>query len=83
MPPLVRPLRTLIVALLVGLVASAASTGFAEPVTHRVLVVPVNLGAPASVVVDRGQITQVLYGAADSVASRYRAKSYGVVRFAG
>jgi hypothetical protein len=35
------------------------------------------------VALDRAQITQALYGAADSVAARYRAISYGKVEFAG
>ena len=56
---------------------------FAGPDTHRVLVIPVNLRGRAPLVVDRQQITQALYGAEDSVASRYRAVSYGKVEFAG
>ena len=54
-----------------------------DAVTHRVLVIPVNLNGRAALAVDRKQITQALYGAADSVAARYRAASYGQVEFAG
>jgi hypothetical protein len=51
--------------------------------THRVLVIPVNLGGHAPVEADRKQIAQALFGAEDSVASRYRAISYGKLMFAG
>jgi len=51
--------------------------------THRVLVIPVNLRGRAPLAVDREQIAQALYGTEDSVASRYRAVSYGKVEFAG
>src|ERR1700691_787393 len=51
------------------------------PDTHRVLVIPVNLRGRAPLVVDRKQIMQALYGVEDSVASRYRAVSYGQVEF--
>ncbi len=53
------------------------------PDTHRVLVVPVNLRGRTPLTIDRQQIMQALYGADDSVASRYRAVSYGKVQFAG
>ena len=99
MPNLVRHGRAPIVALLAPVLAAlAVSIGFPQalaqesswppqrlegPVTHRVLVIPVNLRGRAPLVVDRKQITQALYGAEDSVASRYRAVSYGQVEFAG
>jgi hypothetical protein len=51
--------------------------------THRILVIPVNLRGRAPLTPDRKQITQALYGAVESVASRYRAISYGKVEFAG
>ena len=51
--------------------------------THRVLVIPVNLGGHAPVAVDRKQIAEALFGVEDSVASRYRAISYGKLTFAG
>jgi ricin-type beta-trefoil lectin protein/gametolysin peptidase M11 len=91
-------LRGLILALLMQiLVASAVSIGspiaFAQgsspgsqldgPDMQRVLVIPVNLDGRAPVLVNREQIAQALYGAEDSVASRYRAISYGKVIFAG
>jgi hypothetical protein len=47
------------------------------------LVIPVNLHGRAPVVVDRKQVAQALYGTENSVASRYRAISYGKVEFAG
>jgi hypothetical protein len=96
---LVRPVRAPIVALLTGIfAASAMSIGFPQALaqesslrsrqlegseTHRVLVIPVNLRGRTPPVVDRKQITQALYGAEDSVASRYRAISYGKIEFAG
>jgi hypothetical protein len=99
MPNLVRHARAPIVALLAGVLAAAAvSVGLPQalaqqsslrlrplegPDTHRVLVVPVNLRGRALLAVDRRQITQALYGAEDSVASRYRVMSYGMVEFAG
>jgi hypothetical protein len=51
--------------------------------THRVLVIPVNLRGRTPLVVDRKQIIAALYGAVDSVASRYRTISYGKVEFSG
>jgi hypothetical protein len=50
---------------------------------HRVLVVPVNLRGRAPVALDRKQIMQALFGADNSVASRYRAVSFGKTKFAG
>ena len=92
-------MRAPIVALLAGIPpASPVLVGFPQTLaqgsalqprqlegtdTQRVLVIPVNLRGRAPVVVDRKQITQALYGAEDSVASRYRAVSYGKVEFAG
>jgi hypothetical protein len=99
MPNLVRHVRAPIVGLLAGILpASSVLVGIPQalaqehalqprqlegPDTHRVLVIPVNLRGRAALVVDREQITQALYGAEDSVASRYRAVSYGKVEFAG
>jgi hypothetical protein len=99
MPNLARHMRASVVALLAGfLPASPDFIGFPPalaqgstfqsrqsegPDTHRVLVVPVNLRGRSAVVVDRKQIMQALYGAEDSVASRYRTISYGKVEFAG
>ena len=99
MSDFVRQVRAPIVALLAGILpASAISIGFPQafaqeslsqpqplegPDAHRVLVIPVNLRGRAPLVVDRKQITQALYGAEDSVASRYRAVSYGKVEFTG
>jgi len=96
---LARCVRAPIVALLaLFLAASAVGVGFAQalaqesslrpqqlegPDTHRVLVIPVNLNGRAPLVVDRKQITQALYGAEDSLASRYRTVSYGKVEFTG
>jgi hypothetical protein len=94
----VRPVPAPIGALLVGTLAASVFVGFpptfAEesslrlkllegPDTHRVLVIPINLRGRAPLTVDRKQILQALYGAEDSVASRYRAVSYGKVEFAG
>jgi Ricin-type beta-trefoil lectin domain/Gametolysin peptidase M11 len=62
---------------------ASAIRGSANPDVHGVLVIPVNLRGRASVVADRKQIAQALYGATESVASRYRALSYGRVQFAG
>jgi hypothetical protein len=53
------------------------------PDIHRVLVVPVNLRGRTPLALDRKQITQALYGTENSVASRYRAVSYGMLAFAG
>jgi hypothetical protein len=72
-------------------VASAASTSLPQAIAqesersqmHRVLLIPVNLRGRAAVAVDRKQIMQALYGADNSVASRYRAISFGKVQFAG
>jgi hypothetical protein len=50
---------------------------------HHVLVIPVNLRGFSMVTVDHKQVAQALFGAQDSVASRYRALSYGAVRFEG
>jgi hypothetical protein len=91
--------RQPIVALFAGiLTASAISVGFPHaladeslsrpeqtegPDVHRVLVIPVNLRGRAPVLVDRQQVMQALYGAENSVASRYRTISYGKVEFAG
>ncbi len=97
MPNLVRRAGAPIVAVLAGVLAAAAvSAGFPQaraegsasrrlegPDTHRVLVVPVNLHGRAPLAIDRKQITQALYGAEDSVASRYRVISYGMMEFAG
>ena len=99
MSDLVSHQRAPIIALLAGLLAaSAASLGFPRalaqesasqprqlegPDRHRVLVIPVNLRGRAPLVVDRKQIAQALYGAEDSVASRYQAVSYGKVEFTG
>lgn len=81
------PIRSLFALVLAALaVCAGISPALAQqssPDTHRVLVIPVNLRGRAPVAVDRKQITQALYGAADSVASRYRAISYGKVEFAG
>jgi hypothetical protein len=54
-----------------------------RPQVHRVLLIPVNLRGRTQVAVDRAQIAQALYGADNSVASRYRAVSFGKVQFAG
>jgi hypothetical protein len=86
------PIGSLLALVLAALVlaALAVAAGIAPalaqqspPDTHRVLVIPVNLRGRAPVALDRAQITQALYGAADSVAARYRAISYGKVEFAG
>jgi hypothetical protein len=50
---------------------------------RRVLVVPVNLVGRSPVSVDRAQVARALYGPDESVASRYRAISYGKVEFVG
>jgi hypothetical protein len=71
--------------------ASAASASLRQaiaqeserPQIHRVLLIPVDLRGRAPVAVDRKQIMQALYGADNSVASRYRAISFGKVQFAG
>jgi Ricin-type beta-trefoil lectin domain/Gametolysin peptidase M11 len=89
MPNLVLHVRARVAAAL--MLATLACLGFsqalaqqsAKPETHRVLVIPVNLRGHAAVEVDRKQITQALYGAEDSVASRYGAISYGKLIFAG
>jgi hypothetical protein len=72
------------------LVASAVSVSLPQAVAqrqesemHRTLVIPVNLQGRAPVVVDRQQVAQALYGAENSVASRYRTISYGKVEFSG
>jgi hypothetical protein len=73
------------------IVASAASTSLPHaiaqeserPQIHRLLVIPVNLRGRTPVTVDRKQIMLALYGAENSVASRYRAVSFGKVQFAG
>jgi hypothetical protein len=99
MPNLVWYARQPIVTLFAGiLTASAISVGFPYaladeslsrppqtegPDVHRVLVIPVNLRGRIPLSIDRKQITQALYGAADSVASRYQAISYGMVKFTG
>jgi hypothetical protein len=99
MPNLARYGRSPSVALLAPILAAlAVSFGFPHalaqgstlppqqlegPDTHRVLVIPVDLRGRAPLVVDRKQITQALYGVENSVASRYRAISYGQVQFAG
>jgi hypothetical protein len=90
--------RAPIAALLALILAAAAVSGASPRVLaqesasppplagreiHRVLVVPVNLEGRAPVVVDREQITQALYGADGSVASRYRAISYEKLEFRG
>jgi hypothetical protein len=54
-----------------------------KPDTHRVLVIPVNLRGRAPVEADPKQISQALFGTENSVASRYRAISYGRLVFAG
>ena len=63
--------------------SAPALPGIANPDVHRVLVIPINLRGRAPVVVDRKQIAQALFGATQSVASRYRALSYGKVQFEG
>jgi hypothetical protein len=50
---------------------------------HRILTVPVNLDHRSAVIVDPKQISQALFGPENSVASRYRALSYGRLGFAG
>lgn len=57
--------------------------GVPTPDVHRVLVIPVNLRGRAAVTLDRKQVAQALFGATASVASRYRALSYGALQFAG
>jgi len=78
---------TLVVALALAIgappVLAQASSPMVNPDVHRVLVIPVNLRGRTPVVVDGKQIAQALYGATESVASRYRALSYGQVQFAG
>ncbi len=69
-------------ALCIGFPQALAERSLA-PDMRRVLVIPVNLRGRASVAVDPRQIAQALYDAADSVASRYRAASYGKVDFVG
>jgi Ricin-type beta-trefoil lectin domain/Gametolysin peptidase M11 len=54
-----------------------------SPDVHRVLVIPLHIAGRAPTVVDRGQVAQALFGATDSVASRYRTLSYGRLTFAG
>lgn len=61
----------------------APAQGRSASDTHRVLVIPVNLRGRLPLAVDRKQIAQALYGVEDSVATRYRAVSYGKVAFAG
>jgi hypothetical protein len=85
-------------ALLTGILAASAASfysaqaraqdavpprGGGNAEVRRVLVVPINLPGRTPVAVDRSQIVQALYGAEDSVASRYRALSYGQLEFAG
>jgi hypothetical protein len=73
------------------LVASAVSVSLPQVIAqqrqgsemHRALVIPVNLHGRAPTVVDRQQVALALYGAENSVASRYRTISYGKVEFAG
>jgi hypothetical protein len=77
--------------LAVALTASAVWSGCLQalaqrgekPDIHRILVIPVNLRGRAPVEMDRRQITQALYGSENSVASRYRAISYGKLEFSG
>ena len=54
-----------------------------RPDTHRVLVIPVNLNGRAPLSLDARQIAQALYGPDNSVASHYRAISYGQLAFEG
>ena len=87
--------RGLLVPMLVALavtvvIPQALAHGSASPVhsianpdVHRVLVIPVNLRGRAAVTLDRKQVAQALFGATASVASRYRALSYGALQFAG
>jgi hypothetical protein len=92
MSNLIRHISAPLVPLLLAILA-ATTVGMAGPHaraqqpqqqdTRRVLVIPVNLPGRAAVVVDRAQIAQALYGAQDSVASRYRTLSYGKVKFVG
>jgi Ricin-type beta-trefoil lectin domain/Gametolysin peptidase M11 len=66
--------------------AQTSSSGSPQPAAreiHRVLVIPVNLRGRMPAAVDRQQVAQALYGATDSVASRYRVISYGKVDFSG
>jgi hypothetical protein len=93
-----RRVRAPLVTRLVEILAASVFAGFPQafaaesslrpklpeaPDTHRVLVIPVNLRGRAPLTVDRKQILQALYGAGDSVASRYRDVSYGKMEFAG
>ncbi|MGA7805431.1 RICIN domain-containing protein [Bradyrhizobium sp.] len=94
----VQPVRASILPMVMGIVAALVCNGFPRACAgenaslpkplesadvHRVLVIPVNLRGRAPVIVDRAQIMQALYGARDSVASRYRSQSYGQLEFAG
>jgi Ricin-type beta-trefoil lectin domain/Gametolysin peptidase M11 len=90
MPSRVLRLRAGIAAALAPLVAALAillhpsqTLAQQKPETRRVLVIPVNLRGHATVEADRRQIAQALFGAEDSVASRYRAISYGKLVFTG
>lgn len=93
-----RRVRAPLVTRLVEILAASVFAGFPQafaaesslrpklpeaPDTHRVLVIPVDLRGRAPLTVDRKQILQALYGAGDSVASRYRDVSYGKMEFAG
>jgi hypothetical protein len=90
-PNISRYLLTLIVAMSAILAVLMFSVNFGQAVAqqreapdmHRVLVIPVNLRGREPLVIDRKQIAQALYGVDDSVASRYRAVSYGKVEFTG
>lgn len=88
MAQLVRHLGALLAPLLAAAVFAVGSPQtraqqHEEPDRHRVLIVPVNLRGRTPLSIDAKQITQALYGAEDSVASRYRAISYGRVEFTG
>lgn len=85
------PLLTVLAALAVCIgSAQAVAQGISSPQSPagnpdrpRVLVIPVNLRGRTPVVVDRAQIVQALFGPGESVASRYRAITYGQVVFTG
>jgi Gametolysin peptidase M11/Ricin-type beta-trefoil lectin domain-like len=73
-----------LLAVTVTVAGGEARAGQAEaPEAHHVLVIPVNLRGHVPVIIDRAQIVQALYGADNSVASRYRAISYGKLQFSG
>jgi hypothetical protein len=94
MPDPVSRLRVTIAAMMASIVlavalsigaspARAQQSASSPPETHLVLVVPVNLRGRTPLTVDRAQIAQALFGAQNSVASRYRAISYGQLDFVG